>query len=484
MGKYIGITIGPIFKTMSFSSSPVALWASSYIFSLLSKTICEMLVADGVASTDIVVPYYDENDGYNKMNDGVGLFPDHIIFKANGYALENVAAIKSRAIEYVAGQFNIDDIEYLKKYLMVTAFEFDAENPILKSGKIFDSLELATPFVDMEEVNPILTLFSGDEYSKNNAIKNTGFVANLDSFQLKKNAGSFKSLSDIVKTGDGYKKYKYYAIVRSDGDNMGKIISGLTDDDKIREFSKTCLDYCSEIARLVQEYNGVTIYSGGDDLLAIMPCESRSGNSIFSFVKEANTVFSNHFNKYNQPTSPSFGITIAYYKFPLYEALDDSADLLFNKAKKGDKNSVALRLQKHAGQSEGLLIPNARLDSIISLLKTIKKGKEGADDEGKVFLSALHKIAMFETAFNGVENDAEADNLFKNIFDGNEHKNSTFLHDSLPKFFIELKEENNIQAINNDVKEYEESVKGNPALTLCYLLRILKFFFEKDGEKQ
>ena len=46
--NYIGITIGPIFDTMNMSSSPLAIWASSYMFSLLSKTLCKLLVDNGL----------------------------------------------------------------------------------------------------------------------------------------------------------------------------------------------------------------------------------------------------------------------------------------------------------------------------------------------------------------------------------------------------------------------------------------------------
>lgn len=476
MKKYIGITIGPIFKTINLTSSPVSLWASSYIFSLLSKTICEKLVDNGVDEKNIVTPYYENGNLLIDINNGVGLFPDHIIFDAEGYDITNINNVKNDAISVIAEQFSVSE-EYLKKYIMISAVEFEAENPIAESSKIFDSLELATPFVAEEESNPILSLFTGDEMSKNSSLKGIPAITNLTEFQLKKTNKTFKSIEDIVGTGKEYKKYKYYAIVRSDGDNMGKIISGLTD---TREFSKTCLQYCLDIAKLVSEFDGVTIYSGGDDLLAILPCESRSGESVFSFVKKANNVFAKHFEKYNQPTSLSFGITIAYYKFPLYEVLEDSANLLFDVAKKDEKNRLAIRLQKHAGQSEGLVVPNSRLQDIIELMDTVKSGKQKAsDDNDKVFLSAIHKIAMFEKAFNGAENQAEIENLFKNTFDGSEHTNNTFLHEKLPKFLVKLKEENSVKAISDN-----GIIENNPALTICYVLRILKFFFEKGGEEQ
>ena len=134
MKKYIGITIGPIFKTMSLSSSPVALWASSYIFSLLSRTICENLVKDGVDKNNIVTPYYDEDEPLLAENNGTGLFPDHIIFNAENFDAVHMTGIINSSIGFVAEQFNLDK-EYLKKYVMVSGAEFKADNPILGCGK-------------------------------------------------------------------------------------------------------------------------------------------------------------------------------------------------------------------------------------------------------------------------------------------------------------------------------------------------------------
>lgn len=476
MKKYIGITIGPIFETLNLTSSPVALWASSYIFSLLSRTLCECLIEDGITEDAIVTPFYKKEDPLLNKKDGIGLFHDRIIFSSEGYDISRITSVKSRAIKTVAESFGIS-YDYLEEYIMVAAAEFEAENPILESGKILDSLELATPFVANEEINPIISLFNGDEYSKNSGIKNTDFVSSLENFQLKKGKDSFKSLKDIVSNGKGFKKYSYYAIVRSDGDNMSKIICNLGGDAEIRDFSKTCLEYCSAISEKVSEFGGVTIYSGGDDLLAILPCESRNSLTPFHFVKSANEIFYEHFGRYNQPTSLSFGITLAYYKFPLYEALEDSANLLFGVAKCGEKNRIALHLQKHAGQSEGMVISNDKIDAIINFLNTVKSSEASAESSDRTFLSSIHKIAMFENAFNHCDNVAQVYNLFNNIFDAFAHENNKFLHEDLPEFFLDLKNSVLVKAIND-----KGIVTDNPALTLCYILRILKFFTEKGGE--
>lgn len=491
--KYIGITIGPIFETMSLTSSPVALWAASYMFSLLSRGICEVLTEHEeykVSQNDIISPYYAKDEALFSRNDGVGLFHDRVVFVADEFDIKSqFTPVRDEAIYRVATAMGIECDE-LKKYLMVSAVEFESCEPLRDCGKILDCIELAKPFVEKETVNPILTLFTGDENSKNRALKEIPAIKSLSEFQLNSNVkGCFKAIDDIVKTGEGYKKYDYYAIVRSDADNMGKVISSLKSDEEIRGFSHECLSYCADIADVVKAYNGVTIYSGGDDLLAIMPCESKrctgENVTIFDFLAEANKTFGAHFGENSQfrktvnfkdIPSLSFGVTIAFKHFPLYEALDDSAGLLFGVAKMGEKNRAAIRLQKHSGQSEGLVIANSELEYLSDMLRFVVDKKTGNNTTDKVFLSALHKFALFEKSFNAACTKAEIDNLFINTFDGPEHKNNTFLLGKLPELLLKL---------NSNAKIYPLDdtgvATGEASLTMQYVLRVLKFFVEKGS---
>lgn len=62
--KYIAVTLGPIFKTIGLAESTGALWAASYMFSYLSKSICEYLLEHSefnISEEDIIVPYYHKN---------------------------------------------------------------------------------------------------------------------------------------------------------------------------------------------------------------------------------------------------------------------------------------------------------------------------------------------------------------------------------------------------------------------------------------
>jgi len=479
-GKYIGITIGPVFDTMNMSSSPLAIWASSFVFSVLSKTLCRLIVENGANEEDIVSPYYSKENPLLDQSRGVGLFHDRIIFTANDFDIGKMDAIKDAAVCEISKLLGISK-EYMKQYIMISYAPFEAYNPIADSAELMDCLELAKPYV-FEDDSSLLKLFMGKGNSHNSELEKTALVQTAPGLQLKNADGSYKLIEDIVTTGQGFKKYRYYAIVRADGDNMSKIIGSLTSDGEIRDFSEICLGYCSEIANLVKTYGGITIYSGGDDLLAILPCETKDGKTPFEFANEANGVFKKAFEKYNKPVSLSFGITMAYYKFPLYEALEDSRLLLYDIAKRPDcylldgdeKNRMAIRLKKHSGQSEGLIISNEFVGEFIKLLNDIKRKNTESDD----VLFVMHKFTLFESIFNNAADEQQIKNTVENIFDADEHKQSSFINYNLIGFMTDLKQQAKIALLNDG-----GSNADNYAKIMNYTLRICKFFVEKGGEE-
>ena len=498
--KYIAVTIGPIFDTINLASSPSALWAASYLFSMLSKNICQTLTENGINKEKIISPYYDPDDELLNKNDGVGLFHDRIIFRADDFSIDDFnEKIKDAAIKKTLDLFRFkdEDAEYFEKYFLISAFAFESESPILDSAKALDCLELSTPFVEEKDKNPLLTMFHSDDSNhRNDEIKERISRMGVADWQLFDSNHNIMSLTKIAKnrvptqTADKFKKYKYYAVVRSDGDRMGDIIKGLTSDEEIRSFSKNCLKYCSDVAKTVKEYGGVTIYSGGDDLLALIPVENGNSETVFDFIRSVNKIFAGSFNDYNVAVSLSFGIFVSYYKFPLYEALERSAGLLFGTAK-SFRNCAAIHFQKHAGQSEGLVIFNDSLKSFIGLYDEIvgrKKGskKDGEDkleqQDGKseIILSAMHKLVLFKTMFNNTDTDEQIQNLFNNIFDAEGHKNNRFLKTTLPRFFGDLKSSLNINLIDDSGIKIS---KDDPVLAMNYILRVIKFFTESGGEE-
>ena len=309
---------------------------------------------------------------------------------------------------------------------------------------------------------------------------------------------SDKRIKDLEELSSGkideelkkkFKKYSYYAVVRSDGDRMGKIISSLSSDEEVRKFSSTCFAYCSDIADMVySQYDGISIYAGGDDLLALIPIETKDRKTVFNFVQDANEKFNEHFKNYKEAgASLSFGIFVSYYKFPLYEALEQSAYLLFGVAKT-ERNAVAIHFQKHSGQSAGLLIDNGSMGNFIDFYsKVYPKAEKNIEEKEKIFLSAMHKLVLFEAMFNAQNADEEIIQLFKNTFDADEHKGNQFLGSILPEFFIELRKDIQIFPItDNGVKLFKDTDEKrhnkNFVATMVYILRVIKFFSESAGE--
>lgn len=63
----------------------------------------------------------------------------------------------------------------------------------------------------------------------------------------------------------------FYAMLMMDGDKMGKLLSensGLTD-----KISKALGEFSRAVPGIVEKYNGVCVYAGGDDVLAMFPLE-------------------------------------------------------------------------------------------------------------------------------------------------------------------------------------------------------------------
>ena len=63
------------------------------------------------------------------------------------------------------------------------------------------------------------------------------------------------------------------------------------------------------------------------------------------------------------------------------------------------------------------------------------------------------------------------------MFDSSEQQTS-FLHEHLPEFYYKLKTDLEIRAIT------EKGVENDPVKTVTFVLRLLKFFNEKAGDKE
>ncbi len=63
----------------------------------------------------------------------------------------------------------------------------------------------------------------------------------------------------------------YAAILQADGDRMGELLSQARTSDQARDVSRALQGFADRVRGLVREHRGHAVYSGGDDVLALLP---------------------------------------------------------------------------------------------------------------------------------------------------------------------------------------------------------------------
>lgn len=123
-------------------------------------------------------------------------------------------------------------------------------------------------------------------------------------------------------------------------------------DGDLPKVSAALSEFGFEAKKLIEKFGGMPIYAGGDDLLFIAPVVGEDGRTtIFDLLENLEDNAFDPVKALVPNASLSFGVSITYFKFPMYESLGMARALLFDQAKKVDgKRAVAWTLQKHSGE--------------------------------------------------------------------------------------------------------------------------------------
>lgn len=212
------------------------------------------------------------------------------------------------------------------------------------------------------------------------------------------------------RLGDLYKKAElrpsnYYAILVMDGDRMGMKLLGeclpnlanflhenvraeLEKHNDLRRMierprilnpkvhvaiSRSLKDFSTTIInKVVKDYDGVLIYSGGDDVLALLP-----PNHALNVAFELNSKFGSDFIEWNgkrlgmlgNGSTMSAGIVFAHYKYPLHDALSKAREAIHSAKEEYGRGAFVLTSIKHSGQS---ISAGAKWDTVKDLQKIVK----------------------------------------------------------------------------------------------------------------
>jgi len=137
----------------------------------------------------------------------------------------------------------------------------------------------------------------------------------------------------------------YYALLLMDGDSLGK--KKKENPDKTTEISRALSDFGGAVPNIVREHNGVTIYAGGDDVLAMLPMDTA--------MSCANNLYDQYVTSFNgigiNDTTVSAGLVYSHYHQPLQSVYNEAHHILDDVAKDGNgRDSIAVSVLKGSGK--------------------------------------------------------------------------------------------------------------------------------------
>jgi len=419
MNKTIAMTLGPIIETISLGRKTSEIWAGSYLFSSLMRDILDKVrKKDGV---EVIVPYVDDDALFTTPNGGIGKFHDRFILRSSTISIEDINKIVDELLQKMAEMMaeaitkrdgeQIDKEQifiFLKSYIQPYMIETESDD-IDYIYQLLDMLELHSPRI--EGTNYMRKFIRRDVILKSKMA--------IEAFGEKPSFSSIPAIAaqeddrDIEISENFKNAYRYIAIVHADGDNLGKALKAAG---SATNLSKKLFIFGEKAYIKLHNYGAQIIYIGGDDLLFFAPVLHTDKRTIFNLIDEISEEFNQVFNGV---TTISFGVSITYYKYPLYEALEKSRDALFAKAKnyKG-KDAVAISVQKHSGQSFEFIIGKSELSyQYFEMLMgdILNKGSELPH-------SIHHKLSEMKPLILSLPEDKEIEPLFENFFNEELHK--------------------------------------------------------------
>lgn len=410
---YTAINIGPIYATMSLARKPREFWQASYLFSHLMKCILETLPSKAIVLSPCIP---------NENVSEVGLFPDRAFFKTE--LPLDVDAILDAGIDKFFQDIRLPK-EVIKDYFNVMAISLDCQSDrqaiaLLNERLNFLELTNYAPSEETSEKIHALLMMTYDSPLFKIAFGQKHFnIETLDAI----------ATYELTRFNVPRKSYHdYICIVQADGDNMGKVVTHLPDN-QLYDISEQLMRFGQKACMLISRFGGLPIYAGGDDLLFIAPVwgGENAPQNIYTLLNELDGVYEKEVaSKVKElnltdengnviQTSMSYGLSVTYYKYPLYEAWKIAGEALFEQAKQNyskDKNALYWKVLKHAGSTyeAGLTKTNSALyDAFTKLFHTVTSDS--------IVSAVAHKIRSNESLLALLQHSSQRNRRLKALFD-------------------------------------------------------------------
>ena len=131
---------------------------------------------------------------------------------------------------------------------------------------------------------------------------------------------------------------------------MGRIISRCDSPEKHRRLSQKLLEFAHQARQIVSKHQGHTVYSGGDDVVALVPL-----SQALPLSQELAKTFRKTLEEFNGTASA--GIVVAHHLYPLSEVVREAKDAehtakrMVDPATGKEKNAVCVRVLRRSGET-------------------------------------------------------------------------------------------------------------------------------------
>ena len=245
--------------------------------------------------------------------------------------------------------------------------------PPLARRKLWRSHRLPDEPGDKCTVMPVLQELSGHIAARGGRAAQDGFWAELRSRMGELNVRGNERLSSVAlvkrmfpETGDralgwrvspqwpstldlaGTNHSSFYAVIAADGDRLGRLVHEVGGEGVGRALAR----FTKQVGAIVEEHDGVPVYAGGDDMLALLPVSSAlpCAQAMETLYREAFAAESADDDLARNATL-SAGLAYAHAKMPLGQVIGEAHRLLDDVAKnENGRDSFAVAVLKPGGR--------------------------------------------------------------------------------------------------------------------------------------
>ncbi len=147
------------------------------------------------------------------------------------------------------------------------------------------------------------------------------------------------------------KKFKeepspFYALLLMDGDRLGALLSEKGEEGK-KAVSEAVKVFSSQVDNTIKSHNGLTVYAGGDDVLALLPLDKA-----LPAAAQLRGKYMEAFQDFNKPedTTISAAIVYAHHHAPLKQVIAKAHQILDEDAKeRSGRDALAVTVWKTGG---------------------------------------------------------------------------------------------------------------------------------------